>query len=240
MDKLSLILLAITSVASLRAPAYCQEVGSRAAYNHFRDTNRRLHLEKQYWNEAKKICILTLDQFADAPKSTISLGKAAASTVGRIEDQSLVVFEIIDDTTLLLELRSRDDYRYFLAKNCPTKGLADDDIVRLVGFIECTGPVEYDGDTIQSLRMLPADQQHKQLAKMKQETAEKAMAEIRSEFPVWQLEDGSQVAGKFLRYGGGFVLLEDHDGAQTKTKLSAFAGADGDKIREMIKASRKR
>lgn len=239
MEKTSFISLALTclaSIVSLAAPAISQEVGSQAAYQYLAGIQRQQIDADIRWNQAKKVCILTTDQFPDAPVRTINVTELAAGVICRLETIDFRVSHVIDATTVRYSFWYRNDWHDLIVKDCPTTGLADGDTVRLVGFLECLGPVDFYGSKVQTVSMLPAAEQREQIKLVRDNQDELAAAKLRADYPVWSLKDGGEVAGKFVKYGAGFVLLESPTGDQTKVKLSAFTKASADKLRELIKS----
>ena len=239
MEKTSCFVIAIACVIGSFTPVISQEVGSAAAYRVLADIQNRQADREISWNQAKKVGVLPPDHFPGAPEATQSISKLTEGLICRLEQTDFRVFDIVDENTLRVSYYYRDQRRELIVEGCPVAGLADGDTIRVVGFLKCLGPKDYHGSTIQTVRMLTAAEQREQIREIKSNQAELAAAKLRLEYPAWSLKDGSEVSGKFVKYGAGQVLLEALTGEQFKVKLTDFSKDSADKLRELIKAPKK-
>lgn len=193
---------------------------------------RQIEAEAAY-NAAKKIHIDEFEKFKDQipdrhKARQLELSKLEAKQVGRLDFYAASVVQVVGPEDAILRIAKT----FVWLKGYKTKNLADGNDVRVLGYVKIGPTKTYETNTgtntVFEIELLPL-----------KETLELLRQEQLKEFPIWHSKAGTTVQARFLRYAGRKIHLEKPDGSTLQVALSAFTDEDADKIRALIKSSRK-
>lgn len=198
-------------------------------------------MRDQEWRSAKKITLLGKADWPTDPKSTASLASLETGKPQKIENERLEVLSVMDDQSCLLTTPKHD---VIWLEKYATKGLADGDSVRLLGYVVVHGTKQYDTAggstrTVRVIQLLPLDLHAAEDAKREAVVQAKARAEELQQYPLWTLKDGSSFNAQFEGGQGVNARMVAIDSQELRlVRISDFADADAAKIRQMIAIKR--
>lgn len=226
--------LIVILVAFFYGRALCQEVGSFAAQQALRASERAWAEEAEAWRNGKKLTPLQSLQVngpkpkgGDTPPNEVAEGRAAD-----LHNWHFKVLEVVDANNCLLMLGER----VYWLENFPTKGLVTDDSVFLVSMVRNTGTKDYLSArgkmTVQKFAFLSK-------AELEKEREAEAAEQEAKEWPEWRSTAGTTIKAKFMGGAGG-VQLQTKEGRRLTVPLSKFVEEDREKLRELISEWKKK
>lgn len=120
-----------------------------------------------------------------------------------------------------------------------TNGLVDDEYVRLIGYIKCTGTKSYTtvtgaSRTVHSVRFLNA----KETEEIEAANREQERIAYESQYRTWTDSTGAHTfKGKYLQYKASTVHIEGKDKKVRKVFMAKLSKSDQKWIREQLKAA---
>jgi hypothetical protein len=195
----------------------------------------------QAWRSAKKITLLAKEDWPTDPKSTASISDIEAGKPQKIENERLEVLGIVDDQSCLLKTRNRE---IVWLEKYATKGLADGDDVRVLGYVVAHGTKQYETaigstKTVRVIQLLPLEQHAAEDAKREAAIQAKARQEELQQYPLWTLKNGSSFNARFEGGQGVNARMIAIDSQELLlVKISDFADADAAKIRQAISSQK--
>lgn len=227
-----------------------REAGSVGAAIDFHRNQARQEAELRAWKNTKK---LTIQKQIPAKPHQQDLDPEFLKddSFGYLEWYEFHVLQVLSANEVLLNMQN-PDVPIICLTDCETKGLVDDEKVRLAGPMEVCGSKSYSTvtgakKTVRMIRFLTEDQlkarkaQHELEMKAKREAEERAEEARRKAaeeklFRKWTSSDKKHsIEAKFLRYEKGLVYLEQRNGKVRTVKLTRLTKDDQQYCRELGK-----
>ncbi|MDZ4656480.1 MAG: SHD1 domain-containing protein [Bythopirellula sp.] len=201
----------------------------------------RERLEK--WHTTKKLKLTQFDEDPIEPhrlQECLDPEKFIDGDVGSLDYFMFEVFDIVGPQEVFLILPESESPPICL-KDCPTKGLVNEQLVVLIGLVEVKGTKSYidtegGSNTIRVVRFITAERKaaiDKQLAD--QIAAERDVAEELL-YRIWTSSKGNHtIEAKFVKFEKGKVHLQKRDGSVIGLAPKKLSKEDRDFYRELIK-----
>ena len=194
-----------------------------------------------HWHFAKKLSTGLVPMGMKQPTSPgMDPDNMEEGHVGKLDFWSFKVLDVIDDKNVLLSLGSS---RIVWLKDFPTKGLVDEQSVRLIGDMECTGTKSYGtaiggSRTVKVVRFISAEELAKADAEEAARNAERERRDEEASYVTWHSKAGTTIVAKFVSWSLGKVELLTKDGRKLTVPVSSFTDEDAEKLRQLNLAAR--
>ena len=222
-------LAAVLLLLSTAPLCHAQRLSSGVTADQFRD---QMEYEAN-WQKSKKLSLTAIPAEIALPTSQgDNPDNLNEKQVGNLAYWQFHVTSIVDEKNAILRLGPST---YWLT-DYPTKGLVDDETVRLIGPVMCAGSKKYTtvlggSSTVKVLRFVTQ-------AELVKQEQDKADAEEALLWGTWHSKAGTTVHAKFIAWKSGKVHLLTKDGHKLIVDISAFTEDDAKKLRELNRDSR--
>jgi hypothetical protein len=234
-NRLFIVLfLTATGIALCETHAHAQRMQSGVAAA----MGARMEQEAD-WNVARKLSLRKgIDPkrmpFPRMECEDTSIDEMEVGEVGKMRYWNFKVLSIVDADNCLLLLGTKV---YWLT-GYPTDSLSDGQAVRLADPVQLQEPRKYESaigavKTVRCLKMLAPEESDKWEAEHKKRRS------LGPGYEEYQLADGTTFLGKYLESKNGAIFADD-TGKKVRRKLEDFSEESQNKIREQMKAKRRK
>lgn len=216
-------LLIFLALVFSSCPCFAQRLSGRGSADQFRAQME--HTAE--WNAAKKLTVGLGDASQPPTNQGDNPDNLDDGQVGNLSYWAFSIASVVDDENAILRLGNDN---YWLA-GFPTRGLADEQSVRLIGPLKCVGNKQYK-TVLGATKTVKAFQFVTREDIEKQERAD-AEAEEAKYWATWHSKAGTTIHAKFVEWKSGKIKLQTKDNRTLIVDVSAFTDEDAEKLRSL-------
>lgn len=207
------VLISLFLGGQCKAQVRAIPAGSAEAAAELAEISRRMAEDRREWSESTKLT--HLESLPDAPRRIPELSPDSLkdSQVGYLEYWHTEVLQVVGPTDVILEIGSAKFPPIWL-RGYSTKGLADGQIVRLIGLVRTEGTKTYTtiegaAKTVRVIELIKKDESLKLEAEL---AAKQAVEAEERQYREWKDSKGEILAiAKLVDFKNGYVKLERKD-----------------------------